>query len=165
MSIDEGAHVHEIVIKMLKDELVGSVLIPNQTILYAVFFPLILLCLIAFMTKFLRFLRHLPRTTLWLSLGSGTVYVTGALLIEMISQIYAVGHGKQTPIYGGLATIEEFMEMLGIALYIYTLLDYLRSLAVDIRIDFIDHAQPCASFPDILDITPFAPATEILKKR
>ena len=59
---------------------------------------------------------------------SAVLYVGGAAGVESLSQLYAGIAGKSTPLYVVLATLEEALEMAGIALLIYALLEHLRGL-------------------------------------
>ena len=58
-------------------------------------------------------------------LVAAVLYVGGAGCIEVASQLYAGVAGKATPLYVVLATLEETMEMAGIAVLVYALLDHL----------------------------------------
>jgi hypothetical protein len=63
-----------------------------------------------------------------LFLLSAVLYVGGAAGVESLSQLYAGIAGKATPLYVMLATFEEVLEMAGIALLIYALLEHLLGL-------------------------------------
>jgi len=60
-----------------------------------------------------------------LLLAAAVLYVGGAGGIESASQLYAGIAGKATPLYVVLATLEETLEMAGIAVLVYSLLDHL----------------------------------------
>lgn len=79
----------------------------------------------AFLLIFTRFLIHLPRQTRRLFLLAGGFYISGALGVEMIGGYYASLTGsKNSMIYAIIVTVEESLEMLGIAVFIYSLLHY-----------------------------------------
>jgi hypothetical protein len=107
-----------------------------------------------------RFLVHLPRTTGRLFLFAGALFVLGALGVEMLTaQVMSasdpianfivstsgdmVGRGTANSvptILKGLQTsVEEMFEMLGLAAFVYALLDYVRShveeMTVRVRTD------------------------------
>lgn len=63
-----------------------------------------------------------------LLLLSAVLYVGGAAGVETLSQLHAGIAGKATPLYVVLATLEEVLEMAGIALLIYALLQHLGGL-------------------------------------
>lgn len=79
-----------------------------------------------FAKRYLKFLHHLPlksRRYFWLAALS---YIGGALIMEMIGSYFAEAYGQQRLTYALIATLEEVMEMTGIVVFIYGLLDYLR---------------------------------------
>ncbi|HSG64421.1 MAG TPA: hypothetical protein VLD39_05450 [Gammaproteobacteria bacterium] len=116
LGFDEGARIHELLGEILNVRFGAS-----WTFLYV---PAALLLLVWLM----RFLLGLPARLLSLLLVSGTVYVTGAVGIEIASQVYAGAFGKWDAVYAGFATLEEALEMLGIALLIFALLEHLEGL-------------------------------------
>ena len=63
---------------------------------------------------------------MYLFIASGMIYVIGAMGLEILGGIQDVLHGSNTLVYLLLCTIEEILEMLGIAIFIYTLLSYIR---------------------------------------
>ena len=84
-----------------------------------------------FLLVYLRFLFRLPREIAWLFVLSGSIFVLGAMGMEwlggMIWKDSEDGAGYSTmAVYSISYTVEEFLEMLGIALFIYTLLKYIR---------------------------------------
>ncbi len=74
---------------------------------------------------YLQFLRALPERTRYLFILSGLLYIFGVLGVEMISAKEAELHGLDTVRYAIFYTIEEFLEMTGIVVFIYALLDHL----------------------------------------
>lgn len=89
--------------------------------------------------SFLPFLFRLPLRTRLLCILSATIFVGGALGIEMIAVRHvATGGGQVT--YAVYTFIEEIMEMAGIALFNYTLADYLcrSQKGTTWRLEFVD---------------------------
>lgn len=132
MSVDEAARIHELTQEPLRAALHPTGFLHYSWVIVAI--PLLLLFLFAY----LRFLRDLPRTTCLLFIASGTIYVTGALGMDMLGG-YFVSHplGKfdMLPI---TMTIEEFMENMGIVLFIFSLLSYIRAhLPNDVSLEFV----------------------------
>ena len=77
---------------------------------------------------FIRFLRALPgRIRLWFIIA-GVIYISGAIVVEMIGGWYFGSSEVQDFTYQILITFEELLEMFGIILFIKTLLDYLGLL-------------------------------------
>ncbi|MGD1918376.1 MAG: hypothetical protein ACFCAD_05500 [Pleurocapsa sp.] len=89
--------------------------------------------LIVFLLVFRKFIRALPTKTKTLFILSGFVYVAGALGMELIGGYLADVSGYNTA-YGIASTIEELLEMLGIVLFINSLLSYIQSQLSEIRL-------------------------------
>ena len=92
---------------------------------------------LAFVIAFSRFLLRLPRKTMRWFIASGAIYVTGAIGFEMLGARHFESYGLDNVAYSILYTCEESLEMLGIALFIYSLLAYaskeFQYLRADIR--------------------------------
>lgn len=96
---------------------------------------------------FLRFLTHLPAKTRRRFLTAASLYIGGALVVEMLGGYYADSTGVFVDIvepfvpslpYMLITTFEEFLEMLGIAVFIYALLSYMSSyMNLDLRVRFL----------------------------
>ena len=92
-----------------------------------------------FAAAYFPFLLRLPKRTAIGLVVSGAIFVGGAIGIEAISAaVYeAAAQLERRPLeYYLLYSLEEFMEMFGIALFIFYALDYLstRSEQVSIRL-------------------------------
>ena len=83
--------------------------------------------LMVFLASYLKFLNSLPKRIMYLFILSGSVFVSGALGFEMLGGKHAEVYGKKNLLYSYFYTCEEFLEMLGIAIFIYTLLTYMVS--------------------------------------
>ncbi len=118
LAIDETAAIHE----RLGDPL-RSVLSPGGffyfpwVIPYGIAVLLILVC-------FSRFLMQLPKPINTWFLASGAIYIGGALGSEMLGARHKELFGSDNISYALYYTVEETLEMLGIALFIYALLKY-----------------------------------------
>jgi hypothetical protein len=75
---------------------------------------------------YFRFILHLPRKTTVLLILSAIIFLTGAAFFDMLGGREAELHGYYSITYTVLYTIEEFLEMSGIVLLMYTLLDYIE---------------------------------------
>ena len=75
---------------------------------------------------YFRFILHLPRKTTVLLILSAIVFLTGAVAFDMLGGREAEVNGFYSVTYTVLYTIEEFLEMSGIVLLMYTLLDYIE---------------------------------------
>jgi hypothetical protein len=73
---------------------------------------------------FARFLGHLPRAARRRLLAAGTLFVGGAIGVELVGASYSAVHGKLDFTYVLIATVEESLELLGGAVLVYALLAY-----------------------------------------
>jgi hypothetical protein len=124
LALDELLGFHERFMKPMKN-LVGNTGILRMTWVVAAVPVLIVLVVL-----FVPFLRALPKRFAKLFLIAGAIYIGGAVVMEAISGWYAVtiGDGKPTEGFALISTVEETMEMLGPALFISYLLEYLRDV-------------------------------------
>lgn len=74
---------------------------------------------------FVRFVMRLPARTRKYLLLAGAVYVSGAVLLEMAGGAYASVRGYDLA-YGAIASVEEVLEMTGIVVLLYGLMDHLE---------------------------------------
>jgi len=119
MSMDEFIQIHERFIKPLRDAFGLSGLMTNAWVLVAFLF-------LAVMAVFyFRFLRALPSRTARLFVIAGTVYVSGVAGVEMFSGLMKSELGIDSLGFTISTTIEETLEMSGMALFIYALEDYI----------------------------------------
>lgn len=84
---------------------------------------IILVCVLALL--FVKFLLRLPASSRRWMLFSGCLYLSGCIGMELIGGKYFVMYGKDTLMYSVLTTIEEGLEMSGMAAFIYTLLGHI----------------------------------------
>jgi hypothetical protein len=73
---------------------------------------------------FLRFLLHLPAATGLSFLMAATLYIGGAIGVELIGSSHAELHGYENLTYSMIATLEESLEMAGLIVFIWALLNY-----------------------------------------
>jgi len=64
---------------------------------------------------------------MYLFVVTGVTFITGAIGFEMIGGRHFDLHGKNNLLYSLIYTCEELLEMLGIVIFIYTLLKYIVS--------------------------------------
>lgn len=131
LAIDEIASIHEI---LIIDDLADALNLPSfwhsvwvipGTILVAVF-----------LWKYGKFILCLPNHLKRYFLIAISLYVGGALGMEMVGSYYDGIDGQQNLVYAMLATIEEVMEMMGCVFFIYGLLTYLGKLSTEIQVNF-----------------------------
>jgi hypothetical protein len=136
MAIDEAAIIHE----LLGEPMHG--LLGQQA--DGIFFFSWVLVGIAVATVFgllyLKFLLHLPSKTRWRVVIAATLYLGGAIGMELIGGRYAALHGMENLAYSMIATVEESLEMAGVIVFNYTLLNYIADNYQEIRLR-LDHAE------------------------
>ncbi len=118
LSLDEMMSVHERLIGPLRTSLQTGGLLHFAWVIPAVAFVII------FVLAYSRFLLNLPATFRWLFIAGGGIYVSGTLGLEMLGGLWADSHGEANPTYRALTTVEEFLEMIGAALFLYALMRY-----------------------------------------
>lgn len=131
LSIDEIASIHESLIDPMKETFnTSGLLFFSWVIPYSI-------GLIVFVIAYAKFLINLPRNTMILFITSGAIFVGGAIGIELFEGREAELHGFKTLAFALYYTAEEFLEMLGIVIFIYTLLSYITtqfsSLTISIK--------------------------------
>ncbi|MGD1809492.1 hypothetical protein ACP6PL_29225 [Dapis sp. BLCC M126] len=120
LALDETISLHEQLIHPLRKLL-------NATgIFYYTWVIPGLILVIAVTLIYWKFVQALPPKIKYLFFLSGIFYVGGAIGMEMINGYYAYLYDSEMFVYEILVTIEEFFEMLGIAVFIYALLCYLK---------------------------------------
>ncbi|GJM34833.1 MAG: hypothetical protein DHS20C18_38340 [Saprospiraceae bacterium] len=131
LTMDEFLEIHENI-----GEFIQSHIEHHGIFFFAWVIPYGLL-FIAFSFFYLRFLLQLPRRAMWLFIISGAIYVVGALGFESLGGWYIEVHGEENVLYAIIYTLEELFEILGISLFIYTLLSYAvdEFLVLDLKIE------------------------------
>ena len=119
ISIDEGSAIHE----MLNDPLRAALGASGFFYYPAAVVGLVFAAGIGF--AYLSFLRSLPVRWRVLFVASAVFYLGGALVIESFSARHAEVYGQLNMTYAVITTLEELGEMLGIVLFVYTLLSYM----------------------------------------
>lgn len=130
LSMDEGAVIHEMFVDPLETTFntTGYLTFAWQI----VFVPLVILVGLFY----LRFLFHLPPRTRNLLILAGGLYVGGAVVIEAISANQWYLQGGVSFLYLAIATVEELFEMLGVVVFIFTLLSYVAAMGVTAVVGF-----------------------------
>lgn len=123
LSIDETSQIHEKLIRSLRDKWNLKGYLYNGWII-----PYGIAAFLLFIGYF-RFLLKLPLRTRILMIVSGFIFILGSVGFEMISVDIGFAHERndKSKAYFFFMTLEELFEMLGIALFIYTLLDYIST--------------------------------------
>ncbi len=129
LSFDEAFEVHEGWIIPLRTYFGAGGFFHFAWVIPAIAFVLI------FVLAYLRFLIDLPVSTRRLFLIAGALFVGGALGLEMFQGYYLLNYGMYNTPFLIITTVEEFLEMLGIVVFIHALMSYMSSENVRIRFD------------------------------
>ena len=127
LGTDEVAQIHETTIAntiaaLRHDE-------SDKTGWFWVYVPLLAI----FGAAYIPFLRHLSGKIAVLFMVSGTIYVSGAVVMEKFVNWFAGKYGDETIGYILIDNLSEFMESTGIALFVFTLVSYLAASGTEIR--------------------------------
>lgn len=118
MSIDEAAQLHELL--GVPGVWLGQMMaIENRT--HAIWIPLALLVVVPVGLGFIPFLLALPLQIAALMVASGTLFVGGAMGFEVVQAGIWEGDFDSLA-YFSLVVVEEALEMVAIALFLFTLL-------------------------------------------
>ncbi len=132
LSFDEFVSIHErftIPVSKLISTSEGTIHPAAWTIPYGV-------GLIVLIMVYYRFLADLTKRIRNLFLLSGAIYVTGAVGFEILGGRHVEVYGEENLIFTLFYTCEEVLEMLGIVLFIYTLLLYIAIQFKSLNISF-----------------------------
>ena len=128
LAIDENVGIHE-----LTGAPVKNMLNISGFLSYAWVIPGIILFSL-FVLVYLKFVLSLPAKIKVLFISAAAIFVTGALGIEMIGANLHVLKGTDNWAYVMVFTIEETLEMVGIAVFMYALLEYLKQYVEPLKI-------------------------------
>jgi len=128
LSIDEAASIHELVNTPFRVTYGVSGMFRFAWVLFAI--PLVVL----FGISYLKFLLIIPKRIRLRIILAGILYVGGALGCELISgwyqdTTYDVGFN-----YAMLTALEETLEMIGVTVFIYALLEYICIHIAEVRL-------------------------------
>ncbi len=132
MAIDEIVSIHEIlIIPEVSQALNLPWFLHSMWVIPGVVF------VAWFAKRYGKFVRHLPAKSRQHFIGAACTFISGALVMEMIGSYFAQSIGQQHIVYALIATVEETLEMIGIVMFIYALLNYLSKWAnhLDLKLD------------------------------
>jgi hypothetical protein len=119
LALDEAIEIHERIALFVRSTLnTTGIFYFAWSIPYGLF-------ILAFMTAYIPFLWRLPAPTKKLMILSGIIFVGGALGMEALESLYHTETGQKGFYFNIMTTLEESMEMAGILLFLYSLLQYI----------------------------------------
>jgi hypothetical protein len=98
---------------------------------------------------YLPFILHLPRATRYLVLVAGLLYVSGALGMEMVAGLYIAEGGTRDFAFTTMTAVEEFLEMTGMLVFIYALMDYMAHRHIGLQLGIKPDPQPAPLMEEI----------------
>lgn len=135
LAIDEFTSIHERLVEPLRERFeLSGLLFFGWVIPYGI--AVVLLAIV-----FSRFVFSLPKVTARRFIVAGTIFLTGAIGFEMLSAKQAELFGLENLLYAIYYTCEELLEMLGIALFLHTLLTYVLAQFKTLTIVISDQPQ------------------------
>jgi hypothetical protein len=135
ISLEEAVGFHELATVPLRSALHATgFLYHSWTIVGLIFTPILALI-------YCNFFFHLPLKTRQLFLLAATLYVGGALGMEILRGPYNAVYGDQNMLAAMLKMLEELFQMFGIVAFIYALLSYLSIYIKEVHL-YIKDATP-----------------------
>lgn len=130
MSMDEVAVLHEHLVRPIK----AAIDLPSY-LHFAWVVPYALLVMV-FVAVYCRFWWHLPSGTRWRLAAAATVFLSGAVGMEMVSGHFADAWGTtHTFGYAMMTTVEESLELVAHVLFISALLRHLGGVGSTLTIE------------------------------
>ncbi|MDK2982144.1 MAG: hypothetical protein PWQ55_2491 [Chloroflexota bacterium] len=122
LAFDKGTALHTYVFKQLRTWIRGWLpIFPRYNWIFTLTVMLIILGVF-----YIKFYRALPKQTRLLTVIALAVYYTGFLVIERFGDDYIAAYGANTLAYSVLVTLGKTLQMSGLAVAIYTLMDYMQ---------------------------------------
>ena len=121
LSIDEASQLHEKLNHPMRNLLHGT------GFLYFTWVVPLAVLVVIFLFSYSKFLFHLPVSTRKLFVAATALYIGGAIGVEMLGGYVAYTTGQENVSYVIVTTLEEFLEMLGIVVFIHALVSYIKT--------------------------------------
>ncbi len=119
LSLDDSCGLHELAITPMQRGLGTSGLFYFAWVIPALLIVAVLVVL------FFKFVAHLPRRTRYLVVTAAAFCLGGGIGFEMIGGRYVQRHSAYDPTYLILVHVEELLEMIGLSVFIFALLEYI----------------------------------------
>jgi uncharacterized Tic20 family protein len=135
LAIDEIVSIHEI---FIIPEVSQALHLP--WFLYSAWVIPGTICVIWFARRYSKFVYHFPPKSRLHFVLAASIYVGGALIMEMIGSYIAKSLSQQNIIYALSTSVEECLEMSGIVMLIYALIYYLGQWVhqLDLQIEILE---------------------------
>ena len=130
LSVDEASSIHELATLPILKRFDSHGLLYYPWVIPGIIFVTIMA---AFYRKFVF---QLPEKTRRLMLIAATLYLGGAIGIELIGGWHHKTYGDDNLTYSFITTAEELLEMAGIIVFIHALLHYMITTIGEVRFSF-----------------------------
>lgn len=131
LSLDEATAIHEALIERVRH------LLNLGGFLYFAWVVPGLIFVAAMLIGYFKFLVALPSRFRHLLITAGALFIGGALGMEMVGAKYSTVFGSNNLGYQLLVSVEESFEMLGMAICLFALLEFLRWLSPTLQFTFL----------------------------
>lgn len=135
-AVDEAVELHERITTVLRPALHTTGLLYSAWILPYGLFAILL------GVFYIRFLLRLPKRVRLLFVAAGVIYITGAAGFEALGESLSEQSREASFAFQLFVVLEEFLEMIGIALLIYGTLTYIATDMREVRFHFVDPDFP-----------------------
>lgn len=132
LSVDEVATIHEWTANLVGD---------MEGVLYYSWVVFGLAFVAVSGAAYLPFVLRQPARLRWLIIAAGALFVGGALGMEMFNSWLGYYRPEDHLVYMLTTAVEEAMEQAGVLVFLYALLDHLRTLGVRLSVDFGNEAR------------------------
>jgi hypothetical protein len=143
MAFDEAASIHELLSRPTT-EVIGDM--ATGLLFYAWVVPGFMFALL-FALWFRTFFSHLPRKTKRLFAIAASLFIGGALGMEVLEARHVELHGGHNLTYGLYVMAEETLELAGVSLFIYALLKYVEAHIAPLQMRVTDVVSPHRTAP------------------
>ncbi len=137
MAFDEIVSVHERLIEPMREVLGGQ----DLGIFYFAWVVPAIVLVLGLGLYFSSFLLRLPTTTFFGFFVAGALFLGGAIGLELLEGRHSELFGKEDIVYITFTTCEEALEMLGVIVFIRSLLRYLSDQHPEVGISFLGHKK------------------------
>jgi len=134
LAVDEAVAIHEGIGDFFENYLQSRNYLEAEGFLYFMWVLPYGIATLVLGIVFLRFVLGLPAPTRNRFIASGTLFLAGAVGLELFGAREADLHGMDTVVYSVLYTFEELFEMLGIVWFVYALASHLVTEFGQVRV-------------------------------
>lgn len=132
MALDKATGFHEFITRPIRKILISAVAVPVKYLIIIIALALGLAVLVILF----RLLRSLPGKSQKSFLIAAGIYLSGAIVLDLIGSVFYDYSGRNNLIYDFLSILEVSLEMGGIIMFMRALIDYIADTIADINLGF-----------------------------